>query len=180
MEVIYETWIPTSFYEGLSSTFILSIHLLSLCTYWESIVAILSSMCIVPRLVDWCINLILLIFKLFVSSHSYELWRCPMHLCLLLYEGQAECHYAMFSLCETNKHLVKHCYSWIFCFYLFMLQHSCYVLLLELYLSCSCLEFLDPSYQCFYNNDDQVFDGACHLKNYSLFLSLTYSRTSRS
>ena len=75
-------------------------------------------------------------FKLFVSSHSYELWRCPMHLCLLLYEGQAECHYAMFSSCETNKRLAKHCYSWIFCLCLFMLHHSLFVLLLELCLSC--------------------------------------------
>ena len=51
-------------------------------------------------------------------------------------EGQAECHYAMFSLCETNKHLAKHCYSWIFCLRLFMLHHSFFVLLLELCLSC--------------------------------------------
>ena len=81
MEALYVTWIPTSFYEGLSFTFMLSLHLLSLCTYFESMVAILSSMCIVPRLVDWCITLILLVLKLFVSSHPYELWRCPMHLC---------------------------------------------------------------------------------------------------
>ena len=69
------------FTKGLSSTIILSIHLLSLCTYFESIVAILSSMFIVPRLVDWFITLILLVLKLFVSSHPYKLWRCPMHLC---------------------------------------------------------------------------------------------------
>ena len=42
----------------------------------------------------------------------------------------------MFSLCETNKHLAKHCYSWIFCLCLFMLHHSFFVLLLELCLSC--------------------------------------------
>src|SRR4051812_44388569 len=35
------------------------------------------------------------------------------------------------------------------CLYLFMLQHSCYDLLLELHLSCSCLEYFDTSYQCF-------------------------------
>ena len=75
-------------------------------------------------------------FKLIVSSYSYELLRCPMHLCLLLYEGQAECYYAMFSLCEINKRLAKHYYSWIFCLCLFMLHHSFFVLLLELCLSC--------------------------------------------
>ena len=37
----------------------------------------------------------------------------------------------------------------ILCLYLFKLQLSCYVLLLELHLSCSCLEYYDPSYQCF-------------------------------
>ena len=59
-----------------------------------------------------------------------------MHLYLLLCEGQAEYYYAMFSLCETNKRLAKHCYSWIFCLCLFILQHSLLVLLLELCLSC--------------------------------------------
>ena len=34
------------------------------------------------------------------------------------------------------------------CLYPFMLQHSCYVLLLELHLSWSCLEFFDPRFQC--------------------------------
>ena len=111
------------FTKGLSSTIILSLHLLSWCTYFESIVAILISMCIVPRLVDWCITWYCL-FQTIISSHSYELWRCPMHLYLLLYEGQAEYYYAMFSLCETNKRLAKHCYSWIFCLCLFMLHHS--------------------------------------------------------
>ena len=41
----------------------------------------------------------------------------------------------------------------------FVCAFSCCIivswLLLELCLSCSCLEYLDPSYQCFYNNDDQ-------------------------
>ena len=96
MEALYETWIPASFYEGLSSTFILSLHLLSLYTYFESIVVILSSMCVVPRLVDWCIILILLVLKLFVSSHPYKLWRCPMQLWFATLWGT---RWIPFSLC---------------------------------------------------------------------------------
>src|SRR3954467_8092558 len=37
------------------------------------------------------------------------------------------------------------------CLYPFMLQHSCFVLMLELHISCSCLEYFDPSFQCFAN-----------------------------
>ena len=122
MEALYETWIPASFYEGLSFTFMLSLHLLSLCTNWESIVAILSLMCIVPRLVDWCITLILIVLKLFVSSHPYELWRCPMHLCLATPWGTS---WIPFSLCflyvkQTNvfQSIVIHEY--------FVCTFSCY------------------------------------------------------
>ena len=82
--------------KGLSFTFMLSLHLLSLCTNWESIVIILSLMCIVPKLVDWIITLILLVLKLFVSSHPYELWRCPMHLCFAIPWGTS---WIPFSLC---------------------------------------------------------------------------------
>ena len=178
MEALYETWIPTFFCEGISFTFMLSLHLLSLCTYFESIVTILSSMCIVPRLVDWCIDLILIVlnYLYLVTLVNFEGVLC---IYFLLYEGQAECHYAMFSVCETNKRLAKHCYSWIFCLCPFMLQLSCFVLLLELCLSCYDWSTMIPALNV-YKYFGQVFDGACHLKNYSFFLSLTYSRTSRS
>src|SRR4051812_38682186 len=46
-------------------------------------------------------------------------------------------------------------FQWIvihdLCLYLFMLQHSCFVLLLELHISCSCLEYFDLNFQCFSN-----------------------------
>ena len=64
---------PTSFNALL---FMMFVCILSCC----SIVTILSSMCIVPKLIDWFILLIFLVLELFISSHSYELWRCPMHL----------------------------------------------------------------------------------------------------
>ena len=90
---------------------------------------------------------------------------------LLLHEGQAECHYDMFSICETNKRLSMHCYSWIFVCILSCCNNSCYVLLLELLLSCSCLEFFDPSFNaCKWL--DLYCEGACHLKNYSFITYL--------
>ena len=107
--------IPTSLCEGpLFFTFMLSLHLLSLCTNWESIVVILSLMCIVPKLIDWFIMLILLVLKLFVSSHPYELWRCPMHLCFGTMRDKLNTTLIMFSICETNKCLSMHYYSWSF------------------------------------------------------------------
>src|SRR3954467_14190701 len=47
-------------------------------------------------------------------------------------------------------------------------MHSYFVLLLELRLSCPCLEFLIPNFNaCKWFDLD--FDGACHLKNYSFY-----------
>src|SRR4051812_12445827 len=96
---------------------------------------------------------------------------------LLLHEGQAECHYSMFSICETNKCFSMHVIHYL-CLYPFMLQHSYYVLLLELHLSCSCLEYFDPSFQCFKNILIKIV--MVHVTLKIIFLSLTYSRTSRS
>jgi hypothetical protein len=59
--------------------------------------------------------MVLLVLKLFVSSHPFKLWRCPMHLCFLFHEGQAEYHFAMFSLCsKQTKWFSMHYYSWSF------------------------------------------------------------------
>ena len=81
-------------------------------------------------------NLILLVlnYLYLVTLMNFEGVLC-IYICYSI-EGQAEYYYAMFSLCETNKRLAKHCYSWIFCLCLFMLHHSFFVLLLELCLSC--------------------------------------------
>ena len=66
---------------------------------------------------------------------------------LLLYEGQADCHYAMFSVCEINKYFQCMLFMIFVCSFLCCL-HSYFFLLLELHLSCTCLEFFDPSFQC--------------------------------
>src|SRR4051812_15423255 len=50
-------------------------------------------------------------------------------------------------------------------------MHSYFVLLLELHLSCSCLESLVLAFNaCKWFNI--VLDGACHLKNYSFITNL--------
>ena len=47
-------------------------------------------------------------------------------------------------------------------------MHSYFVLLLELRLSCTCLEFFDTTFNaCKWF--DLGFDAACHLKNYSFY-----------
>src|SRR3954471_6456618 len=47
-------------------------------------------------------------------------------------------------------------------------MHSYFVLLSELHLSCSCLEYFDPSFQCC-KWFDLDFDGACHLNFFSFY-----------
>jgi hypothetical protein len=54
-------------------------------------------MCIVPKIIiDWFMIMFLLIFKLFVSSHPLKLEGVLCIYVLLLHEGQAENHFAMF------------------------------------------------------------------------------------
>jgi hypothetical protein len=59
--------------------------------------------------------IVLLVLKLFVSSHPFELWRCPMHLCFATPWGTSWiplCY--VFSMLQTNKWLSMHYYSWSF------------------------------------------------------------------
>jgi hypothetical protein len=102
--------------KGLSFTFMLILHLLSLCTNQESIVVILSIMCIVPKfIIDWFTIMVLLVLKLFFSSHPFELWRCPMHLCFATPWGTSWIRLCyVFSMLQTNKWLSMHYYSWSF------------------------------------------------------------------
>jgi hypothetical protein len=59
--------------------------------------------------------MVLLVLKLSVSSHPLKLEGVLCIYVLLLYEGQAEYHFAMFfCMLETNKWLSMHYYSWSF------------------------------------------------------------------
>jgi hypothetical protein len=73
-------------------------------------------MCIVPKfIIDWFMIMALLVLKLFVSSHPFELWRCPMHLCFAIpwmTSWIPLCY--VFYMLQTNKWLLMHYYSWSF------------------------------------------------------------------
>jgi hypothetical protein len=73
-------------------------------------------MWIVPKFViDWFVIMVLLVLKLFVSSHPLKLESVICIYVLVLHEGQAGYHFAMFSyMLETNKWLSMHFYSWSF------------------------------------------------------------------
>jgi hypothetical protein len=90
--------------------------------------------------------MVLLVLKLFVSSHplNYEGVLCIY--VLLFHEGQAEYHFAMFSLCSKQQLTFDALLFMIFCLYSF---HVVTWLLRELYLLCLCLEYFDLSLQCF-------------------------------
>ena len=125
-------------------------------------------MCIVPKLVDWFIILVLLVLKLFVSSYPYELWRCPMHLCFAIPWGTSWIPLMLCFLYVKQTNVFQSIIHDLLFVLPFMLQHSWYVLLLEIYLSCSCLEYFDLTYQCFTNILIKIVI-ACHLKNYSFY-----------
>ena len=92
----------------------------------------------------YCWYYLFLCYLYLVTLMNFEGVLC---IYLLLFEGQADCHYAMFSICETNKRFSMHVIDDL-CFNLSCCMHSYYVLLLELHLSCTCLEFVDPIFQC--------------------------------
>jgi hypothetical protein len=137
--------------KGLSFTFMLSLHLLPLCTVWESIVVILSLMCIVPKLslIDsW------LWFHLLLN--------CLYLVAILNLEGVLCIYVLLFHKGQAKNHLLCFPYGWnthvTFIVSLFMIfrlcSFSCYnmvakFLLLRLCLSWPCFKFFDLSTQCF-------------------------------
>jgi hypothetical protein len=70
----------------------------------------------VPKfIIDWFMIMVLLVLKLFVSSHPLELWSCPMHFCFATPWGTSWiplCY--VFYMLETNNWLSMHYYSWSF------------------------------------------------------------------
>jgi hypothetical protein len=73
-------------------------------------------MCIAPKfIIDWFLIMVLFVLKLFVSSHPLKLEGVLWIYVLLLHEGQAENHFAMFFyMLETYTWLSMHYYSWSF------------------------------------------------------------------
>jgi hypothetical protein len=123
--------------------------------------------------------MVLLVLKLFVSSHPFEIWRCPMHLCFAIPWGTSWiplCY--VFSMLETDKWLSMHYYSWSF---------VCVTFHVVTWLLSSIVRIISfiPMFRVLWSQLAMLYIDlikivlACHLKNYFL-LSLTYSRTSKS
>jgi hypothetical protein len=127
-------------------------------------------------IIDWFMIMVLLVLKLFVSSHPFELWRCPMHLCFAIPWGTSWiplCY--IFSILKINKYFLMHYYSWSFVyvtFYVVTLLLSSIVRIISLM---SMFRVLWSQLARFYIDLIKIVLAACHLKNYFL-LSLTYSR----
>jgi hypothetical protein len=120
---------------------------------------------------------VLLVLKLFVSSHPFELWRCPMHLCFAIPWGT----------------------SWIpFCYVFSMLQNKQITFNALLFMIFVCVTFhvvtwllssrvriisFMPMFRVLwsqlvmlYNNLIKIVLAACHLKNYFCYQLPTRGR----
>jgi hypothetical protein len=130
-------------------------------------------MCIVPKfIIDWFMIMVSLVLKLFVSSHPLKLEGVLCIYVLLLHEGQAEYHFAMFFyMLETHTWLSMHYYSSSFVCVTFHVITWLLSFMSRLCLLCPCLEYFDLGTQCF-TSFDQDCVGACHLKNYCF--AITY------
>ncbi len=104
-------------------------------------------MCTVPNLIDWCIlwYYLFLCYLFIVTVVNFEgvLW---IYIATLWGTSWLPLYYVF---CMWNKQtFFNACYSWSLFVACHDCMHSYYVLLLELHLSCTSLEFFDPSLQC--------------------------------
>jgi hypothetical protein len=108
-------------------------------------------MSMVPKIIiDWFMIMVLLVLKLFVSSHPLELWRCSMHLCFAAPRGISWiplCY--VFYMLQTNIHLSMHYYSWSLVCVSFHVVTWLLSSMVRINLLCPCLEYFDLSMQCF-------------------------------
>jgi hypothetical protein len=138
-------------------------------------------MCIVPKfIIDWFMTMVLLVLKLFVSSHPLELEGVLCIYVLLLHEGQAEYHFAMFfCMLETNIYLSMHYYSWSF---------VCVTFYVATWLLSSILKIISfmPMFRVLWSQHAMLYIVLIKIvlvhvtTKVIVLLSLTYSRTSRS
>jgi hypothetical protein len=90
---------------------------------------------------------------------------------LLLHEGQAENHFAMFFyMVETHTWLSIHYYSWSFICVTFHVITWLLSFIVKIMSFIPMLEYFDLSTQCF-TLLDQDCVGACHLKNYCFVIT---------
>jgi hypothetical protein len=129
-------------------------------------------MCIVLKfIIDWFMIMVLLVLKLFVSSHPLKLEGVICIYVLVLHEGQAEYHFAMFFyMLETNTLLSMHYYTWSFVCVTF---HVITWLLSSMF---NIMSFM-PMFRVLWSQHSMLFIvdqdciGACHLKNYCFVIT---------
>jgi hypothetical protein len=115
--------------------------------------------------------MVLLVLKLFVSSHPLKLEGVLCIYVLLLHEGQAENHSAMFFyMLKTHTWLSMHYYLWSFVCVTF------HVITWLLSFNVKIMSFM-PMFRVLWSqhsmlyNVDQDCVGACHLKNYCFVIT---------
>jgi hypothetical protein len=115
--------------------------------------------------------MVLLVVKLFVSSRPLKLENVLCIYVLLLHEGQAENHFAMFFyMIETHTWLSLFHYSWSFVCVTF------HVITWLLSFIVKIMSFV-PMFRVLWSQHsmlyiiDQDCDGACHLKNYCFVIT---------
>jgi hypothetical protein len=131
-------------------------------------------MCIVPKfIIDWFMIMVLLVLKLFVSSHPFELWRCPMHLYFATPWGTSWiplCY--VFFMLETNKWLSMHYYSWSFVCVTFHVVTWLLSSMVRILSFMPMFRVLWSQFAMLYIDLIKIVLGACYLKNY--YFVITY------
>jgi hypothetical protein len=129
-------------------------------------------MCIVPKfIIDWFMIIVLLVLKLFVSSHPLELWRCPM----FCYSMRDKLNIALcyvFSMLETNKYLSMHYYSWSFLCVTFQVVTWLLSSIVKVISLMPMFRVLWSQLAMLYIDLIKTVLGPCHLKNY--YFVITY------
>jgi hypothetical protein len=125
-------------------------------------------MCIVPKfIIDWFMIMLLLVVKLFVSSHPFELSRCTMHLCFATPRGTSWiplCY--VLSMLQTNKWLSIHYYSWSFVCVTFHVVTWLLSSIVRIIYLMPMFRVLWSQLAMLYIDLIKIVLGACHLKNY--------------
>jgi hypothetical protein len=138
-------------------------------------------MCIVPKfIIDWFMIMVLLVLKLFVSSHPLKLEGVLCIYVSLLHEGQAEYHFSMFFyMLETNIWFSLHYYSWYF---------VCVTFHVITWLQSSIVKIISfmPMFRVLWSQHSMLYIVFIKIvlvhvtSKIIILLSVTYSRTSRS
>jgi hypothetical protein len=111
--------------------------------------------------------MVLLVLKLFVSSHAFELWRCHMHFYIATPWRTSWIPFCyVFCMLKTNKWLSMHYYSWSFIcvtFHVVIWLLSSIVRIISLM---PMFTVLWSQLAMLYIDLIKIVLAACHLKNY--------------